>query len=43
MSVHWLVTSKPKTLAESAACFGCAIAGLAGAAVALQWALGLVG
>lgn len=30
----------PKTLAEGAVCFGCALAALAGVAVALQWMLG---
>lgn len=32
----------PTTLAEGAVCFGCAIAALAGAAVALQWVMGVV-
>ena len=31
-----------KTLAEGAFCFGCALAALAGAAVALQWAIGFL-
>jgi len=43
MSVHWLEPSARKSLAESALCFGCTLAGLAGAAVALQWLMGLVG
>ncbi|MDZ4370405.1 MAG: hypothetical protein U1C74_03145 [Phenylobacterium sp.] len=33
----------PKTLAEGAACFACALAGLAGVAVVLQWLMGFVG
>lgn len=32
-----------KTLAEAAVCFGCAVAALAGAAMALQWIMSLVG
>lgn len=32
----------PKTLAEGAICFGCALAALAGAAVVLQWAMSLL-
>lgn len=33
----------PKPLAESALCFGCAIAALTCAAVAIQWLMGFVG
>lgn len=33
----------PKPLAESALCFGCTIAALTGAAIALQWLMGFVG
>lgn len=31
-----------KTLAEGAVCFGCALAALTAAAVALQWLMGLL-
>lgn len=43
MAVHQLVPGPRKSLAESTACFGCTLAGLAAAAVALQWVMGLIG
>jgi hypothetical protein len=43
MSGHRLVSPNRKTLAESAACFACAIAGLTVAAIAMKWVLGLIG
>jgi hypothetical protein len=43
MAVHEPIHHGSKTLAEGAVCFGCALAALAGAAVALQWIMGLVG
>ncbi|WP_293350198.1 hypothetical protein [Phenylobacterium sp.] len=36
------VHDAPKTLAEGAICFGCALAALAAAAVALQWMMGIL-
>lgn len=32
----------PKTLAEGAVCFSCALGALAAAAVVIQWAMGLL-
>lgn len=42
MSVHEPIHHRPKTLAESAICFGCAIGLLAVASVVVQWAMHLV-
>jgi hypothetical protein len=42
MAVHEPIHHAPKTLAEGAVCFGLALAALAGAAVALQWLMGVV-
>ena len=43
MTVHHFTPGARKSLAESALCFGSALAGLSAAAVALQWLLGLIG
>lgn len=42
MSVHEPIHHRPKTLAESAVCFGCTIGLLAVASVLVQWAMHLV-
>ena len=42
MAVREPIHHGSKTLAEGAVCFGCALAALAVAAVALQWLLGAV-
>lgn len=42
MSVHEPAHHAPKTLAEGAVCFGCALAALAGAAVVLQWVMSVL-
>ncbi|WP_309644133.1 hypothetical protein [Phenylobacterium sp.] len=42
MALHEPDHHGSKTLAEGAVCFGCALAALAAAAVALQWMMSLV-
>lgn len=42
MAVREPIHHGSKTLAEGAVCFGCALAALAAAAVALQWLLAAV-
>jgi hypothetical protein len=42
MALHESAQHRPKTLGESAVCFGCAIGILAAAAVAVQWLLHLL-
>lgn len=44
MSVHEPIHHQhgAKSLREGAVCFGCALAALAGAAVLIQWAMGLL-
>jgi hypothetical protein len=42
MAVHEPIHHAPKTLAEGAVCFGCALAALAGAAVAIQWLMSVL-
>lgn len=43
MAVHEPVQREQKTLGEGAVCFGVAIAGLALAALAMQWLMGVLG
>lgn len=42
MSLDHTTRHAPKTLGESAVCFGCAALGLAAFAVGLQWLFGLM-
>jgi hypothetical protein len=42
MAVHEPTHHGSKTLAEGAVCFGCALAALAGAAVAIQWLMSVL-
>lgn len=42
MSLQAPIQHRPKTLAEGAVCFGCALIALAAAAVVLQWAMALL-
>lgn len=42
MSVHEPIQHRPKTLGESAVCFGCMIGLLAAATVVVQWVVHLL-